>query len=291
MVAHLNLDRIFASDAKELVDAREKARNVHGSDIRAAGNEIEVAVCDYLRRMLPPRYYVTHGHLIDTAHRVSPQLDVIIADNLSLPSLLTTRDGTEYVPATSVLAVGEVKSTYYQSKEDYRGFHDKLVTISRMHRPLVENSVYQGIKDSSSLSDMALGSPHKYLNNLYSFLFCVDGGNFDFGKISSLLTSVDVNQLPNSAIFLNKGIVAYSSRSDLGSLHKYPNEVDDSDYGWCFMETIGPEKGTVEGTNLSFLYGQLISHLSGSHLEPPNIYEYMVNKWVFRKSSLMWANQ
>ena len=151
--------------------------------------------------------------------------------------------------------------------------------------------MFQGLKGSSSLSDIALGSPHKYLNNLYSFLFCIDAGDFDFGKIRSLLTSADVNQLPNSAVFLNKGIVAYSSRSELGSLHKYQNEFNDRDYGWCFLETVGSEEGSVEGTNLSFLYGQLISHLSGSHLEPPNIYEYMVNKWVCRKSSLMWANQ
>ena len=291
METQLNLDKIFASDANALVDAREKARTVHRSDIRAAGNEVEVAVRDYLRRMLPPRYYVTHGHLIDTAHRTTPQLDVIIADNFSLPSLLSTKDGTEYIPATSVLAVGEVKSTYYRSKEDYRDFHNKLVAISRIHRPLIENSTYQGIKHSSTIRDMVLGSPNKYLNNLYSFLFCVDGGDFDFSEIRSLLTSADVNQLPNSAILLNKGIVAYSSRRELGSLHKYPNEVNDSDYDWCFMETIGPEEGSVEGANLSFLYGQLISHLSGSHLEPPNIYEYMVNKWVLRKSTLMWANR
>ena len=162
---------------------RAKRRKLYTSQTsEAAGNEVEVSVRDYLRRMLPPRYYVTHGHIIDTTHRVSPQLDVIIADNFSLPSLLTTRDGTEYVPATSVLAIGEVKSTYYHSKRDYQGFHDKLVAISRMHRPLVENSVYQGITGSSNIRDTVLGSSNKYLNNLYSFLFCVDGGDFDFGK-------------------------------------------------------------------------------------------------------------
>ncbi len=291
MVAHLKLDTIFASDAKALVDAREKARAVHKSDIRAAGNEVEVPVRDYLRRMLPPRYYVTHGHLIDTAHRVSPQLDVIIADNFSLSSLLSTEDGTEYVPATSVLAVGEVKSTYSNSRKDYECFHEKLVAISRMHRPLVENSVYQGITGSSNIRDTVLGSSNKYLNNLYSFLFCVDGGEFDFAKISSLLASTDVNQLPNSAILLNMGIVAYANRSQLGSLHKYPNEVNSSDYDWCFMGTKCPEEGSVEGANLMFLYAQLISHISGSHIEPPNIYEYMTDMLMFRKSSLVWADQ
>ena len=291
MVTQLNLARIFASEANALIEAREKARIVHKSDIRAAGNEVEIPVRDFLRRMLPPRYYVTHGHLIDAAHRVSPQLDVIIADNFSLPSLITTEDGTEYVPATSVLAVGEVKSTYYQSQGDYKGFHEKLVAISQMHRPLVENSVYEGLGPSSNMRDITLGSTNKYLNNLYSFLLCVNGEEFDFDKVRNLLTTADVNQLPSTAIFLNKGIVAYANRRKPGDLHKYPNEINEGDYDWCFMETIAPDDGSVEGTNLSFLYGRLVSHLAGSYLEPPNFYDYMRNRWIFRKSSLMWADQ
>ena len=290
MVNQLKLARIFASDADTLVKARESAQLIHKSDIRAAGNEVEEAVRNYLRRMLPPRYYVTHGHLIDSEHRVSPQLDVIIADNFNLPSLLTTKDGTEYVPTTSVLAIGEVKSTYYEAKKYYESFHDALVTISKMHRPLVENTIYEGIKPSSIIRDTMLGSRNKYLNNLYSFLFCVNGGDFNFRKIKSLLTAAPVEQLPNVAIFLDSGIVAYSDRHELGQLHKYPNEVDSSNYDWCFMETIGPNDGSVEGINLSYLYGQLISHLSNSHLEPPNAYEYIGDDFIFRKSSLLWAN-
>ena len=169
--------------------------------------------------------------------------------------------------------------------------HDTLVAVSQMHRPLVENSVYQGIKDSSNMRDMTLGSSNRYLNNLYSFLFCVDAGDFHFGKIKSLLLSADVNHLPSVAILLNKGIVAYADRRKLGSLHKYPNEVNGSDYGWCSMATVEPEEGSVEGTNLAFLYAQLISHLSNSHLEPPNAYEYIGKDLAFSRSSLTWADQ
>ena len=291
MAKPLDLARIFASDAEDLAIAREKAKVVHGSDIRAAGNEVEQTVRDYLKRMLPPRYYVTHGHLVDSERRVSPQLDIIVADNFSLPSLLTTKDGTEYVPATSVLAIGEVKSTYYHAKDYYRRFHDSLATISQMNRPLVENTVYKGLKDTSTIRDMTLGSSNKYLNNLYSFLLCVDGGDFDFGKIRNILISTDVQQLPNVAIFLNKGIVAYADRHRLGGTHKYPNEVNSSDYGWCFMESIGSEEGSMEGTHLAYLFSQLISHISGSHLEPASAYEYIANELIVRKSSLVWADQ
>ena len=197
--------------------AREKARAIHGSDIRAAGNEVEQAVRDYLKRMLPPRYYVTHGHLIDRSHIVSPQIDVIIADNFTLASLVTTQDGTEYVPATSVLAVGEVKSTYSASRQDYHGFHDKLTAISKMHRPLIENTAYGGIGPHTAMSDMLWVSPHRYMNHLYSFLLCIDAGDFDFGKIRGLLTTSDVNQLPSTAVLLNRGIVMYGDRANPGS--------------------------------------------------------------------------
>ena len=100
MANTLNLAAIFKSDAEDLRRSREKAIRIHGTNIRAAGNEVEQAVRKYLKRMLPPRYYVTSGHLIDQEERVSPQLDVIVADNFNMPSLLTTKDGTEYVPIT-----------------------------------------------------------------------------------------------------------------------------------------------------------------------------------------------
>ena len=273
----LDMQEVFDLDAKVIAKAREMAHIVHGSNIKAAGNEIEQEVRNYLRRMLPPTYYVTHGHLIDTESNVSPQLDVIIADSFSLPSLLTTKDGTEYVPATSVFAIGEVKSTYYHAKKYYEDFRDTLAVISQMNRPLVTNTAYKGVIDgSTTIRDMALVSTdRKYKNNLYSFLLCVDGGDFDSGKIRDLLTSENVNHLPNTAVFLNKGIVAYANRKELGELHKYPNEVDRNDYGWCFAQLGQAERGTIEGSHLAFLYGQLISHISDSLLEPADANDYV----------------
>ena len=66
MASNLNLAEIFKTDAEALRRAREEAIRIHPTDIRAAGNQVEQAVRDYLKRMLPPRYYVTSGHLIDS---------------------------------------------------------------------------------------------------------------------------------------------------------------------------------------------------------------------------------
>ena len=291
MPKSLNITEIFKSDADILKKARETAIRIHGTrDIKAAGNEVEQEVRDYLKRMLPPRYYVTHGHLIDPEYHVSPQLDVIIADNFSLPSLLTTKDGTEYIPITSVLAIGEIKSTYYSHHNTYREFHEKLKIIaSELSRPLVENTAYGGIRENTTIRDMTLSNKNRYLNHLYSFLLCVDGGNFDFSKVSNLLTAVEPELLPSAAVFLDKGIVLYANQNKEGAFHKYPLEGKDSGYEWCFIQGAEDEESSLEGTHLAALYGQLISHLSNSHLEPPNAYSYIAKISVFRKSSLTWA--
>ena len=291
MAKRLNLAEIFTSDAGGLRRAREEALRIHSTDIRAAGNQVEQAVRDYFRRMLPARYYVTHGHLIDTEHCVSPQLDIIIADNMSLPSLLTTKDGTEYVPATSALAIGEVKSTYYSSQNYYEKVHRVLVDISEMNRPLVENTFHDGLKPSTTISDSVLGSRNKFMNNLYAFFMCVDGGDFDFGQVKSFLSSVDPSLLPNMSMLLNKGVVLYGKSDEVGGIdfHKYPIEVERSEYDWCFAEGTDTQGGSAEGAHLATLYGALISHLSNSHLDPPSAYRYTSKISGFRRSSLIWA--
>ena len=291
MAKILDLAGNFKSDAEELRKAREEAIRIHPTDIRAAGNEVERAVRDYLRRSLPSRYYVTSGHLIDSGSIVSPQQDIIIADNFGLPSLYTTKDGTEYVPITSVHAIGEVKSTYRHTERPFEKLHEDLQQISEMDRPLVENTYWKGLQLTTTIVDSVRGSRNKYLNNLYAFLICVDAGDFDFERVRGFLSSTDPALLPNASVLLDRGAVLYGKSDGQGGVafHKYPVEVDQSDYDWCFAEGAETEGGSMEGTHLATLYGPLIEHLSNSHLDPPSAYRYTGKMLAFRKSSLMWA--
>ena len=50
----LDIPAIFKSDADDIIKCREDAIRIHGTNIRAAGNDVEMCVRDYLRRMLPP---------------------------------------------------------------------------------------------------------------------------------------------------------------------------------------------------------------------------------------------
>jgi hypothetical protein len=82
------LERVFSSEAAEILAAREKAHIMHhGHDIHAAGDEVEITVRKMLGRKLLSLYYVGHGHIVDEQLHQSSQLDVIIANNTGAPIL------------------------------------------------------------------------------------------------------------------------------------------------------------------------------------------------------------
>ena len=291
MGSKINLGAIFRREAEVLLKARETAMEIHPTDLRAAGSHVEGSVRGYLRRMLPPRYHVTSGHLIDEDSLVSPQIDVIIADNFGIPSLLTTQDCTEYVPISSVLAIGEVKSTYYKSKSHFEKAADDLREISGMARPLVENTAYDGVKGETLLEHMILPLQNKYLNSLFSFMLCIDGGDFDFADIKDLLLSEDPQFLPGTSVLLNKGVLVHARLGDKVGImiNKYPAEVSSVSYDWCYFEGFVEEGGSPEGSHLAFLYGALVQHLANCRLEPPDAYRYTAKLSSGRRSSLEWA--
>ena len=290
VLGSFDVRRAFALDASNLAQARERAKIAHPSNIRAAGEEVEEAVRSYLRRMLPPSYRVTKGHVIDRTGAASPQLDIVITDSRGFASLMTTSDGTEYIPFTSVYAVGEIKSTYYKSEAPLQKMHEVLQKLAAMERPLVENTLHGGVSVDSLLSDMARPSPFGYYNNLFSFLFCVDSGDFAFGDVKALFADSDPSHLPNMTALLDLGMILYSdNRSQDGGYVRYPNEADGSDYDWCFVQGNPEAPGTPGGAHLSTLWGAILNHLSDSHLDPPDVRSYLESVSVFSRSSRRWA--
>ena len=290
----LELDKWFDREAAAIIRSREEAIDIHGAgNISAAGRQVEHAVRDFLRRMLPPRYYVTSGHLIDPAGHISSQLDVIIADGHMLPSLLKTNDGTEFVPASSVFAIGEVKSAYYQSKQYFGEFCKTLGRINgELSRPAVENTAFE-LSPKRKMSHLTLGSRRRCLNHLFAFLLCVDAGDFQIKQVAKVLTSSKAADLPNTAVFLtgdDAGVLVYGRvRQNRLSYHKYPEEVAGEGYRWCLVR--GDEVGgSPRAAHLAMFYGQLFDHLAGSHLEQPSAYEFTRSlTGEVSKSGLQWV--
>jgi hypothetical protein len=185
LMGTLSIPKFFSDEAEILLKARENCIAIHGSDIRAAGNEVEIAVGKWLERVLPDIVSVGHGHIIDQESNISLQLDCILRDKRHLPTLFTTADGTEYTPFDSVYAIGEIKSTYYKSFKYIQAFSEKLKAIdSDLKRNMVENTAYGGIKDDSLLHHILLGSSEPYLNQLFTFMLFVDSGDATTDEIA-----------------------------------------------------------------------------------------------------------
>lgn len=289
MKKKLDIPSIFKSDADDIVKAREKSIRIHGTDIRAAGNEVELSVRNYFKRMLPPRYYVTHGHLIDMNGEVSSQLDIIIADNFNIPSLMTTKDGTEYIPIDSVYAIGEIKSTYYKSEKYVEGFSNVIEDIkTRLVHEDIPNTAFHGeINDQTLVRDMTLGKDNRVLNRIFSFMLFVNGGDFDFEGIAPFLVQYPRSLLPNISVLLNLGIIICGSMNPSGFVfHRYPEEHNDIDSDWYFSPFLSNETGSTEGNHLGYLYYNLLEHLSNSYLEPPSFSKFTAQMMVGRKSMM-----
>src|SRR3990170_1479249 len=282
----LDIPAIFKSDADDIIKCREDAIRIHGTNNRAAGNDVEMCVRDYLRRMLPPRYYVAQGHLIDPFGNTSSQLDVIVSDNFNLPSLQTTKDGTEYIPIDSVYSVGGIKSTYYKSKKPIEAFSKVIKDIrENLHHTDILNTAYEGVKDDTLFRDMVLAKENRVLNRIFFFAIFVDSGDFEFEDVASFYSSNDIKYLPNVVVILNKGLILRASFLDeTFSFNRYPEEPKQEQEDWYYCPFPGVESGSLEGNHLGLLYYALVEHLTNSYLEPPSLKHYLLKLMIGRKS-------
>lgn len=279
----------FANGAREIFAAREQAKQIHNTkDIRAAGNEVEVAVRDYIARTLPVKFHVTHGHLIDRVGTVSSQLDIILSDNVLLPALMRGRDGTEYVPIDSIYAFGEVKSTYRHADQPIQHFSSIIQQIkSELVRPEIPNTAFEGqIQDDTLLFDMVHGSPNRIHNPLFTFMVFVDVGDLDYSKLKDFFATTDDAALPNLIVFLNAGIIFAGVLSDRGfSFNRYPEHHPERGRAWFFSKFHGQPDSLQEGNHLAYLYYNLILHLAESRIDNTFSAEYFEKSFILRKST------
>jgi len=289
-MAHLNISKFFNNEASTLIEARRKCIEIHGSDIRAAGNEVEIAVRAWLQRMLPENVSVGHGHIIDHNSAISPELDCILRDRRHLPTLFTAADGTEYTPIDSVFAFGEIKSSYYKASKYIQHFVSKKKKIKdNLEHTLIENTAKDGIKSNSLMHHVFLGSSLPYLNQIFTFMLFIDFGDASTDEISEIYSSTDDSLLPDIAVFLNGcTVVKASIEGDRFQIYKYGNSAP-PEVGWKIVPApqIEGTDATSEGKHLGLLFYCLLNHIKESALEGPNLTAYLKDLLVMSKSSVI----
>jgi hypothetical protein len=263
---HLKLDAIHQAEAKDILIAKQKEESIHSTgDIKAAGEEVERKVREVIAGWLPARYRTIHGHILDYTCQVSPQLDIIVTENLSNKSLFATSDGTEYAPFESVYAIGEIKSTYYKSDKPIQSFSSTVSTIQT---------------DLTRLKS----AKHPILN----FMVFVSSNDFSFEDIEAFYLGTPIAQLPSLVCLLDKGTILYgrfplNGRNEPVFTTYYicpaTDSKGDKNDRWSLIYWCDEAKRT--GGNLMFLHLALSQHLQRCIAPILNLDLYLMHslKW------------
>jgi hypothetical protein len=280
----IDLYHFFKSDADSIRLARTNAIQVHGSNIRSGGNEVEIAVRQFVQSRLPGKYRVGQGHLINTEHKVSPQIDILITDNHTLPIMIETKDKTEFFSCESVYAIGEVKSTYRLSDKPISNFCETIGIVKNdMGRVTEKNTSINGqLSDDTDMNHWYHHSPNETMNPILSFLFFANSGNFKPEHFIKIVKAIDSSCLPNIIVFLDYGLLFQAVVNDRRmSFSMYP-EYNKKDVKW-YLTRLDNDLNNP-GLHLAFLYYYLIQHLEHCHLNPPDYYSYFKKAFMLKNS-------
>lgn len=126
------------SRIKELLEAKQKelcamldVSNVI-SHPTGKGDNTEKNWKKFLEEILPKKYGIDRGYLIDSNGNESDQIDIIIYDALYSPLIITSQAGEKFIPVESVYAVVEVKPSINKNTLQYA--NEKIESVKKLKR-------------------------------------------------------------------------------------------------------------------------------------------------------------
>ena len=96
------------------------------------GDNSEGGWKEFLDKILPNKYGVDNGFVIDCEGNISDQIDIIIYDNLYSPYIMSSGSGVKYIPAEAVYAIIEIKPTLTKAYLEYA--NDKVESVKKLRR-------------------------------------------------------------------------------------------------------------------------------------------------------------
>lgn len=280
----LPLIKFFQHDLEKIMMAFRLSDSIRSemSNIRAAGDEVELAVVNFFRSKLSPKYYVCDGHIVDSTLKISPQYDLIISENSKNPVLFSLADKSELIFYEPVFLFGEVKRSFY-SKDLVRKFSDSLM---RFKNEMVRNNIdpnyietgNTGILVEQPLTSLPLRNP------LLTFMFFVDGTLLDMKKMGVDLASIENRYLPNFIVFLDIGVIVNINKTLYESgeikINLYP-EFEEDDI-WVLIE-LDSDRNNV----LIYQYMLVLEHLNNSVVNAAEVRDYTNKIFNISHSSIL----
>ena len=270
-MGQLSINDFFWLDVQKIKNACKQAKIIHGqaNNIRSSGDEVEITMRDFFKEKLAPKYDVTTGHVVDHNLKVSPQLDVIIADSIKSPVLATLTDKTQHVFYETVYAIGEVKKSWYDDSL-LEKFSSTIKTIkTELERDDIGKDILECGDNQLKIKGEVTSNPRR--NMLFSFMLFAEK-SVSLKKITNTINVTPNEFLPNVIVFIEGGVVVNVNKSMLAQnkveINLYPELVTKDDGEWIF---IGLDE---ENQRLTYLYLLLLEHLKQTIVATPDIQSY-----------------
>ena len=249
-------------------------------NIRAAGDQVELAVKDFFVEKLYPKYHVCDGHIADHTLKVSPQFDIIISENSKNPVLFNLADKSEIVFYEPVYCFGEVKKSFYD-KDILVDFSENIKRCKlELKREKIPPNFIECSNAGFQIEEPVTDLP--YRNPILSFLFFIDTRAVNTSSISDFLKSTKNEYVPNFIVFLDQGIILNVNKKDFDNnkikINLYP-EFEKDENIWVLMN--------IENENdvLTYQYLLIMEHLNNAVVTTPNIKDYTRNIFDFSISN------
>lgn len=270
-MGQLSIKDFFWLDVQKIKSACKQADIIRGDakNVRTAGDEVEITLRNFFKEKLAPKYDVTTGHVVDHNLKVSPQLDVIIADSIKSPVLATLTDKTQHVFYETVYAIGEVKKSWYDDTL-LEKFSSTIKTIkTELERDDIGKDILECGDNQLKIKGEVTSNPRR--NMLFSFMLFAEK-SVNLKKITNTINATPNVFLPNVIVFIEGGVVVNVNKSMLAQnkveINLYPELVTKDDGEWIF---IGLDE---ENQRLTYLYLLLLEHLKQTIVATPDIQSY-----------------
>lgn len=279
----IELLKVYNILAEQINASARMAHTLHSiKDIKASGNEIEEAFRKVFNEIIPLRYRIAHGHIVDNLLSVSKQYDVVITENIDYGSIVQTKDTTELFFYETIYSIGEIKATW-----DFKNFNDTVNSIkdlrTRLYRKTISNKTIL-----SGNAEVQLSSPvtqNAYRNPLFSFAFAIKEGT-DINKIATELSAKENwVHCPNIIVILNFGIFILIDikqwENQVLDIQLYPEFSIKENCEWRFL------RSSQAGQNLAYLFACLLEHLTNTVLEKPPFLTYANSMFNIHEEDLI----
>lgn len=253
-------------------------------NIRAAGDQVELAVKDFYASKLNPNYYVGDGHIVDKTLKVSPQFDIIICENRKNPVFFQLADKSDLVFFEPVLLFGEIKKSVYNSHL----IPSFVENIRRLNSEMIREAIPPNYIETSGagllVDENVTSLPIR--NPIFKFMFFIDSSKLRINDLRKVFTGPNVDKfaLPNFIVFLDQGLfVNINSKSKrIGNIqiNLYP-EHENEENEWVLL----PFPTSHE--TLIYQYMLILDHLNSVATSSTDVLDYTSSMFTFNPNNLI----